>query len=100
MTARPTWWATTSAPSLSLTSMIRSAISDSGALSTEASSSVPGGTTTRCGSPTTFRPAAARADARTCAAARDGSSERDSRSGAMPLSTISAVIGLTMSSGT
>ena len=40
--ARPTWWPTTSAPSLSLTSRIRSAMSASGALSTAASSARPG----------------------------------------------------------
>ena len=98
--ARPTWWPTTSAPSLSLTSRIRSATCDSGALSTEASSSAPAGATTRCGCPSTRSPAARRPSAKTWAAASDGSSDLRSLSGSSPPSTMSEVIGLTMSSGT
>ena len=96
----PTWWPSTSAPSLSLTSRIRSAMSASGALSTAASSADPGGTTTRSGLPTTFIPACASPAANAWAAAREGSADRSNPSCSRPPSTISAVIGLTMSSGT
>ena len=98
--ARPTWWPTTSAPSLSLTSRIRSAISDSGALSTEASSSVAGGTTTRCGAPDHLQAGGGEGGGEGLGGGQGRVVGAGLPSGAIPLSTMSAVIGLTMSSGT
>ena len=91
--ASPTWWASTSAASLSLTSRTRSTISRTGALVTAAISRPLPPAMPYVGSPTTSMPAATSAAANTCAAYSDGSSTRRELSGSRPWSTHSAVIG-------
>ena len=98
VTALPTWWDSTSAPSLSLTSSTRATISRTGADSTEASSRPPAATPW-AGVPTTSMPWATSAAAKVCAAYSDGSSTRPEPAAGRPSSTHRAVIGETTCSG-
>ena len=98
--ARPTWRASTSAAWLSLTSRVRSTISPSGALETDATSSASGGSDCAYDLRAHLQPVAlqGRAEHLGRRRGRVGDDTR-SRSGSWPWSTQSELIGGTTSSG-
>ncbi len=100
VTARPTWCAITSAPSLSLFWRTRSTMSASGRLVTCASSGAPGAAFLWCTAPVTRTPSPRRYDAKSAAAVAAGSATRLRPPGATPSSAQSAVIGETTPSTT
>ena len=93
MTARPTWWASTSAPSLSLYCSTCSTMSATGRLVTCATAGAPAGAVRSLGVPTTRTPSLPRYDANVAAADAAGSATRPGPSGFSPSSAHSAVIG-------
>ena len=98
--ASPTWWASTSAASLSLTVSIRSTICDTGGPSTSASGVAAPAARRRTGWPVTRTPAARSSWAKYVAAVSDGSGTRPLPEAGRPSSAHSAVMRETTPSGT